>query len=68
MNAIGPAPREKENISFLKVKGIKGVLSLCSEDEVKLPIELRITLFGIDFSCQIINIMIYLLLKILKKL
>ena len=39
--AIGPAPREKENISLLKNKGIKGVLSLCSEDEVMLPIELK---------------------------
>jgi len=45
--AIGTAPREKEDVLFLKDKGIKGVLSLCSEQEVKPPSELKD-----NFICQ----------------
>ena len=35
--AVGPAPRKREHIELLLSAGFKGMLSLCSEDEVAQP-------------------------------
>ena len=35
--AIGPAPRNKEDLNYLMNKGITSILSLCSEQEVCTP-------------------------------
>lgn len=35
--AVGPAPRKQHHIELLINAGIKGILSLCSEDEVPQP-------------------------------
>ena len=35
--AVGPAPRKQHHIELLISAGIKGILSLCSEDEVPQP-------------------------------
>ena len=35
--AVGPAPRKPHHIELLISAGIKGILSLCSEDEVSQP-------------------------------
>jgi len=35
--AVGPAPRKQRHIELLISAGIKGILSLCSEDEVSQP-------------------------------
>ena len=35
--SVGRAPRTKTDIEKLKKLGIKSILSLCSEDEIKLP-------------------------------
>ena len=35
--AIGPAPRDKEDLNYLMNEGITSILSLCSEQEVCTP-------------------------------
>ena len=35
--AVGPAPRKRHHIELLISSGIKGILSLCSENEVPQP-------------------------------
>ena len=35
--AVGPAPRKQHHIELLISAGIKGIMSLCSEDEVTQP-------------------------------
>ena len=43
--AIGPAPKTLSNLEEIKKKGICNILTLCSEEECKLPVEIS-TLFN----------------------
>ena len=37
--ALGDAPKNEIDINAIKVKGIKSILSLCSEEEIRIPEE-----------------------------
>ena len=39
--AIGPAPKKLVHLEQIKKKGIRNILTLCSEKECKLPVEIN---------------------------
>ena len=45
--AVGPAPRNQEDMDFLKNNRIKWIFSLCSENEVDVEVE-----YEENFSCK----------------